>query len=65
MAAPEFATDAQFLLTISQLDGPDGEPRPIFASSDPRLIAAVADHLALRLGRRPPQLPRPLRPVPE
>jgi hypothetical protein len=59
--------DLGFLVTVSQLDESDGEPRPIFASRDPELIAALADHLARRLGGRPVSrssvAPRPLRPV--
>ena len=61
--------DPGFLVTVSQLDEGDGEPRPIFASRDPELIAVLADHLAQRLGGRPffrsPVAPRPLRPVPD
>jgi len=61
--------DPGFLVTVSQLDEGDGEPRPIFASRDPELIAVLADHVARRLGGRPvsrsPVPPRPLRPVPD
>jgi hypothetical protein len=56
----------ELLLTVSQITG-DDEREVIFATTDPALIAAFADHLAARLGRspapRPVPGPRPLRPV--
>jgi hypothetical protein len=55
----------ELLLTVSQITG-DDDREVIFATTDPALIAAFADHLAARLGRsapRPVPGPRPLRPV--
>jgi hypothetical protein len=55
-------------LSISEGDDPETR-RPIIASTDERLIRAVLDHLAVRLGRetptRPASAPRRLRPVPD
>lgn len=42
----------ELLLTVSQITG-DDEREVICATTDPTLIAAFVDQLAVRLGRRP------------
>jgi len=56
----------ELLLTVSQITG-DDEREVILATTDPTLIAAFTDQLAVRLGRqpsRPAPGPRALRPIP-
>jgi hypothetical protein len=45
--------DPDVLVTVSQVDERNGELRPIIASRDPGLIAALADYLARRLAGSP------------
>jgi hypothetical protein len=56
------------MLFLSISEGSPEDRHPIFASTDERLIRAVLDHLAVRLGGqavpRPGSPPRPLRPLP-
>jgi hypothetical protein len=55
------ADDDDLILTVSRVDGDNR--RPVFATSDREVIAAVVSHLARRLGLSDANV-RALRPVP-